>query len=193
MIKIRNIFYITLFIICTLLLSQERDFQAGGKERRIALIIGNAHYKSSPLWNPVNDAADMARVLRRLGFDVMLRTDVAQKEMENAIREFGNKLRRGGVGLFYFSGHGMQVNGVNYLIPVNEDIQAEDEIKYKAVDANFILSKMESAGNAMNNAHPTLENKRKAVTVLESIFSEKHGTKQAQTEKSIEVKKPLVC
>ncbi len=150
MINIRNIFFITLFIICALLFSHERGFQAVGKERRIALIIGNAHYKSSPLRNPVNDAADMARVLKGLGFDVMLRTDAGQKEMENAIREFGNKLRRGGVGLFYFSGHGMQVNGVNYLIPVNEDIQAEDEVKYNAVDANLVLSKMESAGNAMN-------------------------------------------
>jgi hypothetical protein len=57
MIKIRNIFFITQLIICTLLFSQGRGFQAVGKERRIALIIGNAHYKSSPLRNPVNDAS----------------------------------------------------------------------------------------------------------------------------------------
>ncbi|MEE9389782.1 MAG: caspase family protein, partial [Candidatus Aminicenantaceae bacterium] len=148
--KNHTIFSIILLILFFILFSEGRGFQAAGKERRIALIIGNAHYKSSPLRNPVNDATDMARVLRELGFDVMLRIDAGQKEMENAIREFGNKLLRGGVGLFYFSGHGMQVRGVNYLIPVNEDIQAEDEVKYNAVDANLVLSKMESAKNAMN-------------------------------------------
>jgi len=144
------IFSIILLILFSILFLQGGGFQAVGKERRIALIIGNAHYKSSPLSNPVNDATDMARVLRELGFDVMLRTNAGQKEMENAIREFGKKLQKGGVGLFYFSGHGMQVKGVNYLIPVNEDIQEENEIKFKAVDANFVLSKMDSAGNQMN-------------------------------------------
>ena len=139
-----------LFILCSVLFSQERGFQVVRKKGRIALIIGNAHYKSSPLRNPINDAADMARVLRERGFEVILRTDANHKEMEKAIREFGEKLRQGGIGFFYFSGHGMQVKGVNYLVPVDEDIQEEDEIKFKAVDANFVLSKMDSAGNQMN-------------------------------------------
>ena len=60
-----------------------------GKERRIALIIGNARYKSSPLRNPVNDATDMARVLREWGFEVIMRTDANHRDMEEAIREFG--------------------------------------------------------------------------------------------------------
>ncbi|MBL7083655.1 MAG: caspase family protein [Candidatus Aminicenantes bacterium] len=132
------------------LISQERGVQVLRKEGRIALIIGNAHYKSSPLRNPVNDATDMARVLRERGFEVIMKTNANYKDMEKAIREFGKKLQKGGVGLFYFSGHGMQVKGVNYLIPVNEDIQEENEIKFKAVDANFVLSKMDSAGNQMN-------------------------------------------
>ena len=149
--KRKHFFYLMiLFILFSFLFSQERGFQVVGKESLIALIIGNACYKSFPLRNPVNDAEDMAGVLRERGFEVIMRTDANHRDMEKAIREFGKKLRNGGVGLFYFSGHGMQVNGVNYLIPVNEDIKAEDEIKYKAVDANFVLSKMESAGNAMN-------------------------------------------
>ena len=139
-----------LFILFSFLFSQERGFQVVRKKGRIALIIGNGSYKSSPLRNPINDAADMARVLRERGFEVILKTDANHKDMEKAIREFGGKLRQGGIGFFYFSGHGMQVKGVNYLVPVDEDIQEEDEIKFKAVDANFVLSKMDSAGNQMN-------------------------------------------
>lgn len=150
MIKTRSLFFVTLLIICSLLISQERGFQVVGKKGRIALIIGNGRYKSSPLRNPINDAADMARVLRERGFEVILKTDANHKDMEKAIREFGEKLRQGGIGFFYFSGHGMQVKGVNYLVPVDADIQEEDEIKFKAVDANFVLSKMDSAGNQMN-------------------------------------------
>ncbi len=149
--KRKPFFYLMiLFILFSFLFSQERGFQALRKERRIALIIGNGRYKSSPLRNPVNDAEDMARVLRERGFEVLLRTDANHKDMEKAIREFGEKLRQGGIGFFYFSGHGMQVKGVNYLVPVDEDIQEENEIKFKAVDANFVLSKMDSAGNQMN-------------------------------------------
>jgi len=150
MIKTRNLFFIALLIICSLLISQERGFQVVRKKGRIALIIGNGRYKSSPLRNPIYDAEDMARVLRERGFEVILRTDANYKDMEKSIREFGEKLRQGGIGFFYFSGHGMQVKGVNYLVPVDEDIQEEDEIKFKAVDANFVLSKMDSAGNQMN-------------------------------------------
>ncbi len=149
--KRKHFFYLMiLFILFSFLFSQERGFQVVGKKRRIALIIGNGRYKSSPLRNPINDADDMARVLRERGFEVVLRTDANHKDMEKAIREFGEKLRQGGIGFFYFSGHGMQVKGVNYLVPVDEDIQEEDEIKFKAVDANFVLSKMDSAGNQMN-------------------------------------------
>lgn len=92
-------------------------------ERRIALVIGNAEYRSAPLHNPVNDARAMADTLRELGFSVMIRTNADQQEMWNAIRDFGNELVKGGVGLFYYSGHGMQVGGRNYLIPVKGDIR----------------------------------------------------------------------
>ena len=119
-------------------------------ERRIALVIGNSAYKNSPLRNPVNDATDMAAKLRRLGFQVSLGKDWSRKEMRTAIRSFGDELKRGGVGLFYYAGHGMQAEGKNYLIPVGSDIAREDEIEDEAVDAGSILRKMESAGNTMN-------------------------------------------
>lgn len=101
---------------------------APGNERRVALVIGNSAYKSAPLRNPVNDARAMATTLTETGFSVILIEDATLAGMRRAVREFGSEIARGGVGLFYYAGHGMQVRGRNYLVPVNADIQAEDEI-----------------------------------------------------------------
>jgi len=119
-------------------------------EQRIALVIGNGGYKSSPLINPVNDARAMVRVLGESGFRVISRENAGQKEMQLALRDFGDALKNGGVGLFYYAGHGMQVKGRNYLIPVDAHIEREDEVVYNGVDANQVLDKMESAGNRLN-------------------------------------------
>src|SRR5262249_32944444 len=83
---------------------------ASPPERRVALVIGNAAYQyTAPLTNPVNDAQDMARVLQTLQFQVLLKTDATLDAMADAIFQFGERLKGGGVGLFYYSGHGMQV------------------------------------------------------------------------------------
>ncbi len=80
-------------------------------EPRVALVIGNSGYKLiSPLRNPVNDARAMARALRDLGFDVIAKENVNRYEMRKVIRDFGRKLGLGGVGLFYYAGHGEQAN-----------------------------------------------------------------------------------
>jgi len=123
---------------------------APNAERRLALVIGNSAYKTSPLRNPVNDARAMAGALTETGFAVTLVEDGTQAGMRRAIRNFGDELARGGVGLFYYAGHGMQVRGRNFLIPVNADIQREDEVEDQAVDANLMLSKMDTAKNALN-------------------------------------------
>lgn len=120
------------------------------QSNRLALVIGNATYKSSPLRNPVNDAYDMAQTLRTLGFEVIHKENVGQRAMEKAVRDFGKRLRKGGVGLFYFAGHGIQVNGINYLIPIGAQIYEETDIKYEAVDARRILDAMHTAGNNLN-------------------------------------------
>lgn len=120
------------------------------QETRIALVIGNSDYKSSPLKNPVNDATDMADILKKLGFSVTLNTNANQRTMERAIRDFGKNLRGGGVGLFYYAGHGLQVHGSNYLIPIGAEIESEGDVKYEAVDAGLVLAKMEDAGNDLN-------------------------------------------
>src|SRR4029077_19102499 len=91
------------------------------------------------LTNPVNDAQDIARVLKELQFQVLLKTDATLDTMADAIFEFGERLKGGGVGLLYYSGHGMQVKGENYLIPIDANIVREDDIKRKTINARDIL------------------------------------------------------
>ena len=120
------------------------------KEQRIALVIGNSQYKDSPLPNPLNDARAIAKSLADSGFKVTKKENAGQKEMQLAMREFGDALKNGGVGLFYYAGHGMQVKGRNFLIPVDAQIQREDEVAYNSVDAGQVLDKMEAANNRLN-------------------------------------------
>jgi hypothetical protein len=119
---------------------------------RTALVVGNSAYGDAPLRNPVNDATDVAQVLeKQLGFEVILRTDVTQQQFDAAAREFRQRLqRRGGVGLFYYAGHGIQVDGHNYLIPVGANIDSETDVKYKAVDAGYVLGQMDEADASLN-------------------------------------------
>ena len=118
--------------------------------RRIALVIGNSNYQSAPLRNPVNDARAMAKTLRQLGFDVRELLDAGQADMKRAIWDFGKKLRDGGVGLFYFSGHAVQVGGENYLVPVGARIEMEPDLELEAVRATRVLAEMDKANNGLN-------------------------------------------
>jgi len=120
------------------------------KSNRYALVIGNSSYPTAPLKNPINDAEDIAANLRQLDFKVILKRNADQRTMEDTIRDFGNLLRNGGVGIFYFAGHGIQVGGRNYLIPIDARIETESDVKYEAVDAGRVLGKMEDAGNRLN-------------------------------------------
>ena len=125
-------------------LTQEDDDK---KLKRTALIIGNGDYTNArKLVNPAKDATDMANTLTALGFEVISGTNLNLKTMRDKVREFGDKLRaNGGVGLFYYAGHGLQVGGENYLVPVDADIPEEDEVSYSAVSINLVLSKMQTA------------------------------------------------
>ena len=122
--------------------------------QRVALVVGNGSYKDSPLANPVNDARAVQAALKESGFTVIYRENIDQRGMLAALREFGDQLRGGGggvgTGLFYYAGHGMQIKGRNYLIPVGSNVEREDEVAYGAVDAQAVLDKMEAAGNATN-------------------------------------------
>ncbi|HMY76963.1 MAG TPA: caspase family protein, partial [Blastocatellia bacterium] len=119
-------------------------------EQRLALVIGNSAYKEAPLANPVNDAQDVAAALKACGFEVLSGFNRNQREMKELIRDFGQKLRAGGVGIFYFAGHGAQVNGRNYLFPIGAVINSQTEVEYETVEAGFVLAQMEEARNRLN-------------------------------------------
>ena len=115
-----------------------------GIERRVALVIGNATYKVNPLKNPVNDSTDMARSLRSVGFDVIEANNTTLAQMREVTRRFADKLGNSDVGLVYYSGHGVEVKGKNYLIPVNADIKREYEVVDQAFDASQFLEMMDN-------------------------------------------------
>jgi len=116
-----------------------------------ALVIGNSIYHQSPLKNPVNDATDMAKALKKFGFSVELQINAKQRAMEEAIRSLTRRIAvDGSVGLFYFAGHGVEYQGHNFLIPIDAEIKTELDLKYEAVDASYVLDGMTEAGNGLN-------------------------------------------
>ncbi len=123
-------------------------------ERRVALVIGNGGYRHvSHLVNPPGDARAMAAALAEVGFEIVggqPLVDADKSAMESAIRSFGRELRGGAVGLFYYAGHGIQVRGQNYLLPVTANVAGESDVKYELVDAGFVLEEMANAGNRLN-------------------------------------------
>lgn len=117
----------------------------------IALVVGNARYAAGPLKNPGNDADDMAAALRELHFDVDEVVNADKLTFQRAIIAFGKKLRAsGGIGLFYFSGHGLQVNGKNYLVPVDAKLEDEAYVDVETVSTDYVLDAMDAAGNGAN-------------------------------------------
>jgi hypothetical protein len=128
--------------------SQTASYSSIGK--RIALVVGNANYKVRPLKNSRNDADDISRSLKATGFEVIDLRDATLPQMRTAVRQFGDRLISNDVGLVYYSGHGVEVKGRNYFIPVNADIQREDEIADQGLDVSLILEKMSTAGKGVN-------------------------------------------
>lgn len=123
-------------------------------EPRLALVIGNADYQSlGTLTNPGNDATLMADTLRRVGFDVTALPDLDQRSMKRAVGDFADKVARAGdgaVALFYYAGHGIQVGGINYLIPVDADIRQESDVALQAMPLPDILNAIEFARASVN-------------------------------------------
>ena len=124
--------------------------QAQPSDRRVALVIGNAKYQSSPLRNPVNDARLMARTLKGLGFEVIEGENANLRKMKRLLKRFGQELDKGGVGLFYYAGHGVQIGGINYLIPIGADIDSEFDVELEGLDMRRVLVEMREARNRLN-------------------------------------------
>lgn len=129
--------------------SAEVDSRQG---RMVALIIGNNAYSSVPLPTSVNDARVMEGVLRGAGFQVLKQTDVKRKMFRQLVREFSDLVLRtpGAVAVFYYSGHGVQVNGRNYMIPIDADISNEADVEDDGVPLDNILARLDMAKSSPN-------------------------------------------
>ena len=113
--------------------------------KRVALVVGNAAYKhSTPLSNPVNDAEDIAKALSELGFQVTKRVDVDKVAMDGALREFTGDLKGAALGLFFYAGHGLQVNGQNHLVPIDARLDTASTLEFETVRLDTVQRAMES-------------------------------------------------
>ena len=145
---------VLLFVFCAVLgLLAAAPFARA--ESRIALVIGNAGYgpEIGKLPNPANDARLVAKALDKAGFKVETLVDGDLTAMKRAISQFGRRLAAAGtdsVGLFYYAGHGVQVGGGNFLIPLGAHLESEADVDMEAVDAEWVLKQMEFAGNRVN-------------------------------------------
>ena len=125
----------------------------GFAEERHALVIGNAAYVSPEpaLRNPVNDAREIAAALKSVGFEVRVALDADHAAMRRAIRAFEDRLReKGGVAFFYFAGHGLQVEGRNYLVPIGARLEREEQALARAVDATELVERLRETGSRLN-------------------------------------------
>lgn len=126
-------------------------WQAMAESPRLALVIGNSRYQQAPLVNPANDARAVAERLRQSGFSVSLKLDAGKHEMSEAIRSFAEQLKtRQAIGVFYYAGHGLQLNWRNFLVPVDARIRQQSDIAAQTVDMGQLLDGLERARNPMN-------------------------------------------
>jgi hypothetical protein len=131
------------YLIMTLAIFMSVSLAATEEKSRIALVIGNSAYKDIPaLKNPVNDASDVAASLRRMGWRVMDIYDANRRDILRAIGSFQDALRGlpGSMALFYYAGHGVQVDGKNYLLPLSESFELKDDIKIGGVCVDEIAT-----------------------------------------------------
>jgi uncharacterized caspase-like protein len=122
----------------------------GNTARQVALVIGNAAYRVGALKNPVNDARAIAGALRGLGFEVALRENTSLREMIEAFRQFSLNSRTAGARVIFYAGHGLQVKGRNYLLPVDTEIRGEDEVPAKSADLNELLDRLGALPQGIN-------------------------------------------
>ena len=133
-----------LIILNLLFLVQSNLSLAAASEKRVALVIGNSAYQNTPpLANPRNDASAIGQVLKRIGFDVDMVFDAGKSDMDQALRRFGNKLDGSRAAVFYYAGHGIQVDGINYILPVDANLKKERDLNWEVSDMTVVLKQME--------------------------------------------------
>ncbi len=147
----RKIIFLLLFSLIIFLISSPHLFAEDASEHRIALVIGNAEYHLGKLANPENDAHDVAEALKRSGFDVQLAVNRTLAQMEDDLRTFRASIQPGDVAMLYYAGHGVQVDGENYLLPVdNAGITDQNSLKRRAINAAEYIQAMADAGSRLN-------------------------------------------
>jgi uncharacterized caspase-like protein len=120
--------------------------QAAPKEKRIALVIGHSGYQHVPkLLNPLNDASAIADKFKSAGFEVDLRRDLTNTDMRRAMREFTAASRGADIAVVYFAGHGFEVSGTNYLIPVDAKLQSDLDVEDEALSLDRVVKTLEPA------------------------------------------------
>jgi uncharacterized caspase-like protein len=124
------------------------DFTSG--KVKTALVIGNGAYRQAPLKNPVNDAQAVASALRSLGFHVIQRENATQREMLEALREFSHQAAKSEVRLLFYAGHGVQIKGRNYLMPVDAEAQSEDDVAQRGADLSEVLERLAIVKGGIN-------------------------------------------
>ena len=137
-------------LCCTLLALLLALLSASGAwaERRVALVIGNSQYKNSnlALFNPKNDAEDVAASLRSLGFEVILRIDASRRDFDLAMTQFARVAQYADTALFYYAGHALQHQGQNYLMPTDAELEDELSLRYEMVSLDDVRAGLERAG-----------------------------------------------
>jgi uncharacterized caspase-like protein len=121
-----------------------------GAESRIALVIGNGAYRSAPLKNPAGDASAVAGMLRGLGYQVTLRQNTTLRDLIEALREFSIRAPKASVRMVFYAGHGVQVKGRNYLVPIDADPKSEEDIPRQSADVGEFIDRLSAIRTGAN-------------------------------------------
>jgi uncharacterized caspase-like protein len=129
-------------------MSAPTDVAGGGA--RIALVIGNGAYRAAPLKNPPGDANAVAAMLRGLGYDVTLRQNTGRRELIESLREFSVRAPKASVRMLFYAGHGVQLKGRNYLVPVDADPKSEEDIPRQSADVGEFIDRLSAIRTGAN-------------------------------------------
>ncbi|MES2933770.1 MAG: caspase family protein [Pseudomonadota bacterium] len=123
---------------------------AGSGDLRTALVIGNGAYRQAALKNPARDADAVALALKGMGFVVIQRENATLREMLESLREFSNKASKSRVRLVFYAGHGVQIKGRNYLMPIDAEVQSEEDVTQQGIDISEVLERLAVVKGGVN-------------------------------------------